>query len=120
MYASVKGTSKAMEAKALDHMLERGAQKNNVSICTIISDDNSNGRAIAQHVRNGGQLTTAIEQPTVMADPSHCKRVFAHAIYNLASAPKKTARLRGMCEKKLTFNCRGALQKGVQYPGPHL
>jgi hypothetical protein len=36
------GTSKAVEAQALVTMLERSVQKNNISICTIISDDNSN------------------------------------------------------------------------------
>jgi len=105
-----EGTSKGMEAKALVHMLERSAQKNNVSICTIISDDDSNGRAKAQYVSNGGQLTVAAEQPRFMADPSHRKRVFARAIYNLASAPKKTSKVTKGLATHLKY-CYGACVK---------
>ncbi len=49
----------------------------------------------AQHDSNGGQLTQAIEEPSSLADPSHRKRVFAHAIYNLTSAPKKARLQKG-------------------------
>ncbi len=65
----------------------------NVSVCTIISDDDSNARAKAQHVSNGGQLTANTEEPTFLADPSHRKRVFARVIYTLASAPMKVSRV---------------------------
>jgi hypothetical protein len=68
-----EGTSKGMEAQALVKMLERAPKKNNVSICTIISDDDSNGFLKAQHVRNGGRLTQAFEEPSFLANPSHCK-----------------------------------------------
>jgi hypothetical protein len=68
-----EGTSKAMEAQALVEMLEKAPKQHNVSICTIISNDESNGRARAQHVSNGGQLRKAAQQPTFKADSSHCK-----------------------------------------------
>jgi len=55
-----EGTSKAPE-------------KYNVSICTIISDGDSNGFLKVQHIRNGGRLTQAFEEPSFLADPSHCK-----------------------------------------------
>jgi hypothetical protein len=89
-----EGTSKAMEAQALVELLERAPKQHNVSICTIISDVDSNGRAKAQFVSNGGQLRKAVEQPTFKADPSHRKRVFARAIYQLALAPKKTSKVK--------------------------
>jgi len=41
-----------MEAEALVQMLQRAPEKNYVSICTIVSDNDSNGRAKAKHVRN--------------------------------------------------------------------
>jgi len=88
-----EGTSKSMEAEALVQMLQRAPEKNNVSICTIVSDDDSNGRAEAKHVRNGGKLTDTVEEPSFLANPSQCKRVFARAIYTLASAPMKTSRV---------------------------
>lgn len=88
-----QGTSKSVEAEGLVTMLLRAPEKKSVSICTIISDDDSNGRAKAQHIRNGGKLLEAIEDPKFLADPSHWKRVFAHAIYALASAPVKQAGL---------------------------
>jgi hypothetical protein len=67
------GTLKAIKAQALVEMLERTPKQYNVSICTIISNDDSNGRAKAQHVSKQGQLTKAIEQPSFKADPSDCK-----------------------------------------------
>jgi len=105
-----EGTSKAMEAQALVEMLERAPKKHNVSICTIISDDDSNGRAKAQFVSNGGQLRSAVEQPTFKADPSHRKRVFARAIYQLASAPKKTSNVTKGLASHLKY-CYGACVK---------
>jgi hypothetical protein len=68
-----EGTSKGMEAQALVKMLERAPEKYNVSICTIISDGDSNGFLKVQHIRNGGRLTQAFEEPSFLADPSHCK-----------------------------------------------
>jgi len=53
-----QGTSKSMEAEALVQMLQRAPEKSNVSICTIISDNASNGRAKTKHVRNGGKYKT--------------------------------------------------------------
>jgi hypothetical protein len=67
------GTLKGMEAQALVALLERAPEKYNVSICTIVSDDDSKGRAKAQHVSNGGQLTLVIKEPSFFADPSHRK-----------------------------------------------
>jgi hypothetical protein len=66
-----EGTTKGMEAQV--KMLERAPEKYNVSVCTIILDDDSNGRAKAQHVSNGGQLTQPVEEPRFLADPSHRK-----------------------------------------------
>jgi hypothetical protein len=71
-------------------------------------------------IRNSGKLEIAIEQPTFKADPLHRKRVFAHAIYNLASAPQKTSKgnkgfshspkilLWSVHQKKQTLNSGGA------------
>jgi len=83
-----------MEAAALVEMLCRAPEKLNISICTIVSDDDSNSRAKARHVTNGGKLPLTIEQPKFLADTSPWKRVFARPVYNLAAAPKKQARLK--------------------------
>jgi hypothetical protein len=88
-----QGTSKSMEAEALVEMLQRPPETHKISFCTIISDDDSEGRAKVQHVTNGGKLLEKIEEPKFLADPSHCKRVFVRAIYTLASAPMKTSRV---------------------------
>ncbi len=69
-----------------------------------------NGRAKAQHVSSGGQLKTAVEQPKCKADPSHRKRVFARAISNLASAPKKASRVTKGLAAHLKY-CYGACVK---------
>jgi hypothetical protein len=91
------GSSKSMEAAALTKMLTRMPEEKSVSICTIISDDDSNGRAKARRVENGGELPNHVEEPTFFADPSHRKRVFARPIYNLASLPmKKSAVTKGL------------------------
>jgi hypothetical protein len=45
-----EGSSKSMEAAGLVLMLNRMPMEKNVSVCTIISDDDSNARAKAQHV----------------------------------------------------------------------
>jgi hypothetical protein len=86
-----EGTSKGMEATALVKMLIRMPEEKGVSICTIISDDDPNGQAKVQHVENGGLLPVNVEELTFYVDPSHRKRVFARAIYNLANAPVKTS-----------------------------
>jgi len=65
-------SSKSMEAAGLVKILTRMPEWG-VSVCTIISDDESNARAKAQHIRNGGQLTDNIKEPNFLADPSHRK-----------------------------------------------
>jgi hypothetical protein len=105
-----EGSSKSMEAAGLVLMLNRMPMEKNVSVCTIISDDDSNARAKAQHVSNGGQLTANTEEPTFLADPSHRKRVFAHAIYTLASAPMKVSRVTKGLAAHLKY-CYGAAVK---------
>jgi hypothetical protein len=105
-----EGTSKAMEAAGLVEMLIRAPEKYGVSICTIISDDDSNGRAKARHITNGGLLPATVEEPKFLADPSHRKRVFARSIYNLASAPKKTSNIAKGMAGHLKY-CYGACVK---------
>jgi hypothetical protein len=105
-----QGTSKAMEAEGLVAMLQRAPKKNKISICTIISDDDSNGRAKARHINKGGKLLETVEEPEFLADPSHRKRVFARAIYNLASAPVKTSRVTKGLAGHLKY-CYGACVK---------
>jgi len=78
-----------MEAAALTKMLTRMVDEKGVSICTIITDVDSNGRSKSRHVDNGGVLPDHIEEPMFCADPSHRKRVFARPIYNLSNLPKK-------------------------------
>jgi len=91
-------------------MLERAPEQHNVVICSIISDDDSNGRAKAQFVINGGQLRRAVEQPSFKASPSHRKWVFARAIYQLALAPKKTSKVTKNLATHLKY-CYGACVK---------
>ena len=112
-----EGTSKSMEAEALVQMLQRAPEKNNVSIYTIVSDDDSNGRAEAKHVRNGGKLTETVEEPSFLANPSQCKRVFARAIYNLANAPVKTSKVTKGLAGHLK-NCYGACVKRNRHHTP--
>jgi hypothetical protein len=76
------GSSKLMEAAALVKMRIRVPEEKNISVCTIISDDDSNARAKARHESNAGILPLTVEEPQFKADPSHCKRVFAKGIYN--------------------------------------
>jgi hypothetical protein len=84
-----EGSSKSMEAAALTQMLKRIPEEKGVSICTIVTDDDSNGREKSCHESNGGILPDHVEEPVFRADPSHHKRVFAWPIYNLSSMPKK-------------------------------
>jgi hypothetical protein len=83
------GSSKSMEAVALTTMLIRLPEEKGVSICSIITNDDSNGRAKSHHVCNGGILPDSIEEPRFLADPSHRKRVFSRPIYNMSNMPKK-------------------------------
>jgi len=55
-------------------------------------------------------LPLTIEQPTFLADPSHRKRVFARAVYNLAAAPKKTSKVTKGLAGHLKY-CYGACIK---------
>ena len=102
-----EGSSKLMEAAGLLLMLNQMPSEKNVSVCTIISDDDSNARAKAQHAGNRGQLTPNTEEPRCLADPSHIKRVFACAIYALASAPMKVSRVTKRLAGHLKY-CYGA------------
>jgi len=108
-----EGSSKTMEAAGLVKILTRMPEWG-VSVCTIISDDKSNARAKAQHLANGGQLTENIEEPKFLADPSHRKRVFARAIYNLASAPVKVSRVSKGLAGHLKY-CYGACVKRYRH-----
>jgi len=67
------GSSKSMEAAALVKMLIRVPEEKNISVCTIISDDDSNARAKARHESNGGILPLTVEEPQFKADPGICK-----------------------------------------------
>jgi hypothetical protein len=92
-----EGSSKLMEASALTKMLIRLPEEKGVSICGIITDDDSNGRSKSRHVANGGVLPLNVEEPVFRADPSHRKRVFARPIYNLSALPmKKSAVTKGL------------------------
>ena len=82
-----------MEAAGLVKMLSQILGEKGVSVCTIVSDKDSNARAKAHHIQNGGWLTKDIEETKLLADPSGHKRVFACAIYNLASAPVKVSKV---------------------------
>jgi hypothetical protein len=83
------GSSKAIKATALVKMLNRDPQEKGVSICTIISDDDSNARAKARHEMNGDILPLTIEEPQFCTDPSHRICVFAKSMYNIANASTK-------------------------------
>jgi hypothetical protein len=86
-----------MEAAALTKMLIRMPKEKGVSVCTIITDDDSNSRSKSRHIHNGGVLPLNVEEPAFCADPSHRKRVFARAIYNLSNlSMKKSAVLKGL------------------------
>jgi len=84
--------SKAMEAAALVEMLCRAPKKLNLSICIVLPDDDSDGRAKAQHVTNGGKLALTIEEPKFFPDPSQRNRVFAGQFTTYLLPPKKQAR----------------------------
>jgi len=70
-----EGSSKSMEASALTAMLVRVPDEKGVSICTIISDDDSNGRSKSRHVANGGVLPPNVEEPTFCVNPLHHTRL---------------------------------------------
>jgi hypothetical protein len=46
-------------------------EEKDVSICTIITDEDSNGRSKSRHANNGGVLPVDIEEASFCADPSH-------------------------------------------------
>jgi hypothetical protein len=99
-----------MEAAALVKMLVRVQEEKGLSICTIVSDDDSNARSKARHEINGGQLPLTVEEPKFFADPSHRKRVFAKSIYNLANASKKVSSVTKGLAGHLKY-CYGACVK---------
>jgi len=78
-----------MEAAVLVKMLQHMPEEKGVSICTIVSDGDSNARSKARHENNGGVLPLTVKEPKFLADPSHRKRIFAKSIYNLANASAK-------------------------------
>jgi hypothetical protein len=49
-----EGSSKTMEAAGLVKMLSQILGEKGVSVCTIVSDKDSNARAKAHHIQNGG------------------------------------------------------------------
>jgi len=105
-----EGSSKSTEASALTKMLIRLPEEKGVSICTIITDDDSNGRAMSRQATNGGVLPMHVEEPAFSTNPSHRKRVFARAIYNLSNLPvKKSAVTKGLASH-LKY-CYGACMK---------
>jgi len=108
------GSSKSMEAAGLVAMLKRMPEQKSASVCIIISDDDSNARAKAQHICNGGSLPESIEEPRFLADPSHRKRVFARHIYNLANAPVKTSKVSKSLASHLKY-CYGACIKRYRH-----
>jgi hypothetical protein len=55
-------------------------------------------------------LLETVEEPEFLADPSHRKRIFARAIYNLSSAPVKTSRVTKGLAGHLKY-CYGACVK---------
>ncbi len=80
----------------------------------------SNDRAKAWHITNGGQLPNNIKEPTFLADPSHQKRVFARAIYNLASAPKKTSSITKGMAGHLKYCYRACIKRNRHLPEDQL
>jgi len=102
-----EGSSKSMEAAGLVEMLNRMPIQKHVSIAANISDDDSKARSKVQHTDNGGQLS-------FLADPSHRKRVFALAIYNLASAPVKVSKVSKGLAGHLKY-CYGACVKRYRH-----
>jgi len=125
------GSSKSMEACALTKMLIRIPDEKGVSICTIITDDDSNGRSKSRHVVNGGVLPIHVEEPAFRVDPSHRKRVVARAIYNLSNLPMKRSAVTkglaahikycyGACVKRNRHRTAEALSLMVNNILPHI
>jgi hypothetical protein len=109
-----EGSSKSMEAAALVKMLIQSPEVNAVSVCTVISDDDSNARSKARHESNGGLLPLTIEEPKFLADPSHRKRVFAKSIYNLANASAKVSTVTKGLAAHIKY-CYGACVKRYRH-----
>jgi hypothetical protein len=115
-----EGTSKLMEALALVEMLSRAPELSSFSVCTIISDNDSNGRSKAQHVSNGGKLQENVEEPKFLANPSHRKRVFARAIYSLASAPVKVSKVTKGLASHLKYCYRACVKRNQKLSAEEL
>jgi hypothetical protein len=60
------GVSKSMEASGLVTLLKRFPEEKGASVCIIISDDDSNAQAKAQHICHGGVLLEHIEEPSFL------------------------------------------------------
>jgi hypothetical protein len=54
-------------------MLIRAPEKYGVSICTIISDNNSNGRAKVRQITNGGLLPAAVDEGSIPLEKGVCQ-----------------------------------------------
>jgi hypothetical protein len=65
-----EGSLKSMEAAALTTMLTCMPKEKDLSICTIISDNDSIAGLNQEIKRKGGELSDSIEEPTFLADPS--------------------------------------------------
>jgi hypothetical protein len=63
---------------------------------------------------NGGILPLTIKQPKFLADPLHCKRVFAKSIYNLANASVKVSTVTKGLATHLKY-CYGACVKRYRH-----
>jgi hypothetical protein len=103
-----------MEASALTKMLIRMSEEEGVSICTIITDNDYNGRSKSCHVENGGVLPLNVEEPAFHSDPSHHKCIVAKAIYNLSNLPMKNSAVTKGLATHLKY-CYGACVKRNRY-----
>jgi hypothetical protein len=103
-----------MEAAALVKMLVRVSEEKNISVFTIISDDDSNARAKARHESNAWILPLTVEEPQFKADLSHCKRVFVKGIYNLTNASVKVSKVKKGLATHLKY-CYGACVKRYRH-----
>jgi hypothetical protein len=60
------GSSKLMEATGLVTLLSRMPEEKGASVCILISDDDSNARARAQHACDGGVLPDHVNLPSFL------------------------------------------------------
>lgn len=101
-----EGSSNSMEAAALTKMLIQMPDEKHMTICTVISNDDSNGRAKSCHKENGGELFNTVKEPTFLAAPvRHTERGFLH----VQSIIWKSAVMNGLASR-LKF-CYGACVK---------